>query len=165
MKRIAIIGLPGSGKSTFAIQLGKILHLPVHHLDRHCFSNGMKRNQQEFIDIQQGLVDQDMWIIEGCSITTLDMRFARSDTVIYLNFSPLSCSLRVLKRALKGDQIISESGCAENVNWTLLKYIWNFRKEKGPRIEELKKRHALDFLEFSTPKQADSFLCKLKQNA
>jgi hypothetical protein len=93
------------------------------------------------------------------------MRFARSDTVIYLNFSPLSCSLRVLKRALKGDQIISESGCAENVNWTLLKYIWNFRKEKGPRIEELKKRHALDFLEFSTPKQADSFLCKLKQNA
>lgn len=37
MKKFAIIGLPGSGKSTFSVKLGKILNIPVHHLDRHIF--------------------------------------------------------------------------------------------------------------------------------
>lgn len=40
--RIAVIGLPGSGKSTFAIQLANILHLPVHHLDKHMFERRTK---------------------------------------------------------------------------------------------------------------------------
>ena len=34
MKRVVIIGLPGSGKSTFAIELGEKLNIPVHHLDK-----------------------------------------------------------------------------------------------------------------------------------
>lgn len=34
-KKFALIGLPGSGKSTFASNLGKILEIPVHHLDQH----------------------------------------------------------------------------------------------------------------------------------
>ena len=47
-KRIAIIGLPGSGKSTFAIELGKVLRVPVHHLDRHMFEpNGKKKDKKD----------------------------------------------------------------------------------------------------------------------
>lgn len=42
-KKFAIIGLPGSGKSTFATKLGKILDIPVHHLDRHMFEPGGKK--------------------------------------------------------------------------------------------------------------------------
>ncbi|TOH24481.1 AAA family ATPase, partial [Vibrio parahaemolyticus] len=34
MKRIAVIGSGGSGKSTFSALLGKKLNLPVHHLDQ-----------------------------------------------------------------------------------------------------------------------------------
>ena len=36
-QRFAIIGLPGSGKSTFASKLGIILDISVHHLDGHIF--------------------------------------------------------------------------------------------------------------------------------
>lgn len=42
-KRFAIIGLPGSGKSTFATLLGKTLVIPVHHLDKHMFEKGGKK--------------------------------------------------------------------------------------------------------------------------
>lgn len=42
-KRFAIIGPPGSGKSTFANKLGKLLDIPVHHLDRHRFEPDGKR--------------------------------------------------------------------------------------------------------------------------
>jgi adenylate kinase family enzyme len=138
LKRIAIIGLPGSGKSTLACKLGKFFNIPVYHLDKHLFINDIRRDQKEFISIQQQLVDQDAWIIEGCSITTLEMRFARADVILYLRFPRLLCAWRVFKRALTIDQDLSYSGCANFVNWTLLKYIWNFEKEKSMRIEELK---------------------------
>ena len=53
-KKFALIGLPGSGKSTFASKLGEILNIPVHHLDRHMFEpGGKKRDKQELIETQK----------------------------------------------------------------------------------------------------------------
>ena len=64
-KRFALIGLPGSGKSTFAAKLGKLLNIPVHHLDRHMFeANGKKKDKQEFIAIQKALLAEESWVIE-----------------------------------------------------------------------------------------------------
>lgn len=159
LKRIAVIGLPGSGKSTFALKLGKLLNIPVHHLDAHCFSGRVRKDQNEFIAIQQELVSQESWIIEGCSITTLEMRFARADTIIYLHFPRLLCAWRVFKRVLTINQDLSNSGCANFVNWALLQYIWNFKKEKSMRIEELKKQYPnLVFYEFRSSQELEKFL-------
>ena len=53
-KRFAIIGLPGSGKSTFATLLGKTLGIPVHHLDKHMFEKGgKKKDKEELLSIEQ----------------------------------------------------------------------------------------------------------------
>jgi adenylate kinase family enzyme len=138
LKRIAIIGLPGSGKSTLACKLGKLLNIPVHHLDKHLFIDNIKRDYKDFISIQKELIHQESWIIEGCSIRTLDMRFARADMILYLRFSRLLCIWRVIKRTYMLNQDLSNSGCAKRMDWELLKYIWSFEKEKNQRIEELK---------------------------
>lgn len=90
-ERIAIIGNPGSGKSTFATRFGILLDIPVHHLDTHVFVNGNKIGKQELIEVQQKLVDQNSWIIEGCSILTLKLRFEKADMVIFLDFPRLQC--------------------------------------------------------------------------
>lgn len=71
-KRIAIIGLSGSGKSTFAIKLGKLLNIPIHHLDRHMFDGRKKRDTTEFLAFKEPLLKVDTWIIEGCSFSTLE---------------------------------------------------------------------------------------------
>jgi len=63
-KKFALIGLPGSGKSTFASKLGKILDIPVHHLDRHMFEpGGKKRDKQEFIETQKAMLDEKAWVV------------------------------------------------------------------------------------------------------
>jgi adenylate kinase family enzyme len=163
-KRIAIIGLPGSGKSTFATQLGKILNIPVHHLDKHVFDGRKKRNREEFLSVKEALVKEESWIIEGCSTSTFEMRFARADTVIYFQFSRLLCIWRLCKRILVCDKNLAESGCLIGINWPLIKYLWTFDHNQKQNIAELKKRYSqVNFILFSRPKDPKNFLDKLKR--
>jgi len=163
VKRFAIIGLPGSGKSTFATKLGKALDIPVHYLDKHVFeTDGKKRDKQELLSIENAIVDEESWIVEGCSISTLETRFARANMVIYFRFPRLLCVWRVFKRWFNFDQALSETGCARIVNWKLLKYIWTFDKIKGTVIEELRKKYPLvEFHMFTNSKEAAEFQSKL----
>jgi adenylate kinase family enzyme len=163
LKRIAIIGLPGSGKSTFATRLGKTLNIPVHHLDKHRFEGKTKRDEQEFLSIKEALVNQDSWIIEGCSISTLEMRFARADTIIYFHLPRWLCIWRVFKRLFTFDKKIADTGCLNGINWSLIKYIWNFDQDKRESIKELRERYPnVEFLIFHHSQDADKYLKKLE---
>ncbi len=155
--RFALIGLPGSGKSTFAARLGKLLNIPVHHLDRHVFEpSGKKRNKQDFLAIQKAIVDEESWIIEGCSFSTFEMRFARADTVIYFFLPRYLCFWRMLKRIFNYDKAF---GGLRAINWELLRYTWNFDREKREKIEELVRKYpSLEFLIFRSQKDADEYL-------
>lgn len=156
-KKFALIGLPGSGKSTFASKLGKILGFPVHHLDRHMFEpNGKKKDKQEFIEIQQAMLNEEAWVVEGCSFSTFEMRFAKADVLIYFNFSRLVCFLRLFKRVFNYKK---DFGSLRLVTWEILKYTWNFDKEKRMRIEELRQKYPqTEFVTFRNQKEADSYL-------
>ena len=92
MKRISIVGSGGAGKSTFAHQLADILHLPVIHLDALYWQPGwVATPQDEWRDKQQQLVQQECWIIDGNYTSTLDVRFAVADTIIFLDFPRFRC--------------------------------------------------------------------------
>ncbi len=160
-----IIGLPGSGKSTFAAKLGRLLDIPVHHLDRHRFvANGGKRDKQEFLEIQKALLKEESWIIEGCSISTFEMRFARADIVIYFYFSRPLCIWRIIKRLFSHDKTLSDTGCANVFSWELVKYIWSFDRENREGIEQLRKKYPhTAFWIFKNSKDADQYLEKLRR--
>jgi adenylate kinase family enzyme len=166
-KRIVIFGIPGSGKSTFALKLSVLLNLPLFHLDKYFFVQGWKeRDYEEFLQIQKGLVDQDCYIMDGNAIRSLEMRFHRADIIIYFRFNRLLCLWRIFKRWIWKDQRIDDraEGCSETICFSLIRYLWQFPKRVKQSIEGLHLRYpnAL-FYEFSSDKQASAFLIALQK--
>jgi adenylate kinase family enzyme len=142
--RIMLFGRPGSGKSTFANALHKITGLPLHHLDKYYFvENWVERDRQEFLDIQQSIVDTDSWIIDGNSIKSLEMRYAKADLVLYVNFPRWICLYRILKRILFPNTKINDraEGCRDSLSWKLLEYTWTFDQRVEKSIEYLCKKY------------------------
>lgn len=120
---------------------------------------GKKRDKQEFIEIQKAILNEEAWVVEGCSFSTFEMRFAESDILIYFHFSRPVCFWRLFKRLFNYKR---EFGGLRAVTWEILKYTWNFDKEKRTRIEELKKKYPqTEFLIFKSQKEADFFLKSL----
>lgn len=141
MQRIAIIGSGGSGKSTVARQLGDILTLPVIHLDAFFWQpDWVETPQEEWRAVQQRFVQQERWIIDGNYSSTFDIRFARADTLIFLDFPRLLCMYRVLKRSLmyrgKTRPDMNE-GCPERIDWNFLVWVWNY--PSNGRVRAMKK--------------------------
>jgi len=67
--KIAIIGSPGSGKSTFGFTLHKICGIPLFNLDQYFWKPGWQRpDREEFKKTHDALCDQKEWIIEGTAI-------------------------------------------------------------------------------------------------
>jgi adenylate kinase family enzyme len=136
-----IIGSPGSGKSTFARRLGVALSLPVIHLDREFWSAGwVETPAEQWRAMQQRMVAHDEWIIDGHYASTLDIRLARAQTVVFLDYNRLICAWGALKRVFtKAGKSRDDmpSGCPETLDKEFLqfmKFIWQFPAKERPSI-------------------------------
>ena len=86
MKKIIVIGCPGSGKSTFSKALHKITDIPLCHLDM-LFWNADKTTVEKhiFLNRLQRVMAGEQWIIDGNYASTLELRMQACDTVIFLD--------------------------------------------------------------------------------
>lgn len=145
IKRIAVVGRPGSGKSTFALKLSEQTHLPVYHLDKIFFiDNWVTRNKEEFLNLKQIWVNQDKWIIDGNAITSLPIRYEKADAVVLFLLPRWKCLWRIFKRCLipRNPKIDDRAqNCPEKVSWKLLTYTWKFKNRIQPIISELQQKH------------------------
>ena len=134
MERIVIIGCGGAGKSTLARTLGEKLGIPVVHLDKLFWNPGwQKKTPEEFDRLLAEELKKDSWIMDGNFNRTMPQRIARCDTVIYLDFSRVTCLMGVLKRIVTTFGTVRPDmgeGCPERVDLEFLKWVWNFNKEK-----------------------------------
>lgn len=132
--RICIMGRPGSGKSTFAQDLHTTTGLPLYHLDHYFFSAGwVEAPYEQFLSQQRKFVSQDAWIIDGNSLQSLELRYARAQVCLYFNYPRLLCTLRLFKRRFFKDKAINDRavGCPERISWKLLHYLWTFESRKN----------------------------------
>ena len=92
MKKVIIIGCPGSGKSTFARKLRDAVGLPLYHLDM-MFWNADKTTvpREVFISRLESAMDTDEWIIDGNYNSTMEMRIRECDTVFFLDYPTEVC--------------------------------------------------------------------------
>lgn len=104
MKRVAVFGNAGAGKSTLAWRLAEITRLPLHPLDLIQFKiGGGKVPHEDYMKAHSDLLRQDEWIIDGFGdVATAWERFAKADTLVYIDLALARHYWWVTKRLLKG---------------------------------------------------------------
>lgn len=87
MRRIAVIGNGGGGKSTLARALGQHLGIPVHEVDEVQWLAGWRRAPlDEVARTLEGWAADDAWIIDGFGPwPVIDRRMSRADTIVYID--------------------------------------------------------------------------------
>ncbi len=133
MERILIIGSPGSGKSTLAVKLSQKLDLPLVHLDRlYWRENWVHLSKEEFDDMLIEELKKPRWIIDGNFSRTIPLRLFYCDTVIYLDYSRMTCIRGVMQRVAKNygkTRPDMGDGCPERFDPEFLRFVWGFRKK------------------------------------
>jgi adenylate kinase family enzyme len=160
--RVAVVGSPGAGKTTFAVELGRRTGLPVIHLDRQYWQPGWIETPAEaWRTRQRELLAGDAWIVDGNYGATLDVRFARADTVIVLAPPRLLCVVRALRRSLRHHgRAVQAPGCPERLNLEFLLWVWRFPRDSRPRLDAALDAHrdGLRIVELTSPRAIAAFL-------
>jgi adenylate kinase family enzyme len=138
MRRVAIIGPGGAGKSTFARRLGERTGLPVIHLDEHFWRPGwVPTPDDEWRETVTRLAAGDEWIIDGNYSRTLDVRARVADTVLLFDYAPVANLARALRRSLANyGKEIQAPGCPEHLDIEFWTWILNYRRRSRPRVLE-----------------------------
>lgn len=104
LKKVAVFGNAGGGKSTLSRKLAEITGLPLHVLDKVKYQpDGTEVSQDDYLRLHQQILNSAEWIVDGFgSLETLWPRLDAADTLIYVDL-PLHQHFRwVTKRFITG---------------------------------------------------------------
>jgi adenylate kinase family enzyme len=104
VKRVAVFGNAGGGKSTLARRLAELTRLPLHVVDMMQFRvGGVAVPHDEFLEAHAELLQRDAWIIDGYGSVELAWeRFSAADTLVYVDLPFFVHFLWITKRLMKG---------------------------------------------------------------
>jgi len=87
MRKIAVFGKPGGGKSTLSKAIASKTDIPLHALDLLEFETGGIRVPEDvYLERHAGILRQDAWLIEGLgTLATFRQRLAEADTLVYVD--------------------------------------------------------------------------------
>lgn len=163
-KRTMVVGCAGCGKTTFTLELSKILDRQPIHLDKELWQpNWVLLPYDERKILHDKLIEQDSWIIDGMWRSHVDDRISRATTVILLAFPRRVCMWRAFWRAKKyrnKSRFDLAEGCPEKFDREFRQYIWDFNKKYLPEILQIieREKEHLDVVVLKNPKQAKKWL-------
>jgi len=143
MKRVAVFGNAGGGKSTLARRLAEVTRLPLHSVDMMQFTTGGDAVPHEkYLQAHAQVLRQDEWIIDGYGgIAPACERFARADTLVYVDLPLVIHGWRVTKRLITGLFAPPEGWPENSPLWssTMFSYrvLWPCHRTLTPKYREL----------------------------
>jgi adenylate kinase family enzyme len=164
VRRIAVIGCGGAGKTTLANELGLRLGLPVLHVDGLYWQErpGIGRVEstpEEWRQIHDEMIAGEQWVIDGMKVGVLEARLAAADTAVFLDLLVWACLLRVLRRRLHyRGRLRPDIGVYDRINVEFLRWILSFRRAARPRVVELLRASPCQVVVVRSHAEARAFL-------
>ena len=158
MKKIIVIGCPGSGKSTVSRALHNKTEIPLYHLDM-MYWNADKTTAEKsvFLERLSTVLEKDEWIIDGNYGSTMELRMAVCDTVIFLDY-PLEVCLDGIKER-RGKPRSDMPWIETEEDAEFIEFIKSYNEQQKPKVLELLEKYGdKNIVIFKSREQANEFL-------
>ena len=162
-KRVAVIGCPGGGKSTFSRALRDRVDLPLYHLDAIYWRDDRTHlSREEFYPLMREIIAREEWIMDGNYNATLEWRISACDLLIFLDYPAEVCLEGV--RARRGQKRSDMPWVEEGDDEEFLAFIRAFETESRPRILELIGKYPdKTVVTFRSREEAEGYLAGLER--
>ena len=163
MKKVIIIGCPGSGKSIFARSLESLTGLPLHHLDMMYWNKDKTTVTKDiFIKRLQSVMEKDSWIIDGNYQSSMEMRLGECDTVFFLDYSTQVCLEGI--RSRKGKARSDIPFVDDENDEEFISFIKEYNSKVRPQvISLLEKYRDRNIIVFNSREESENFLSSFER--
>lgn len=145
MKKVLIIGIVASGKTTLATRLSKKINVPWYELDsivHHQTATGrFKRTADEQVEVIMDIDKNGTWIFEGTDRESYRCLYEMADTIIFLDTPLWKRRIRILTRYLKQKLGIEKCHYKSDLMMLKMMYEWtrDFEQNRGNFETKLKR--------------------------
>lgn len=161
MKKIIVIGCPGSGKSTFSRALHEKAGIPLYCLDMMYWNADKTTVPKDIFRARLAeVLKKDSYIIDGNYQSTMETRLADCDTVFFLDYDLETCLSGVISRMGKprADMPWIETEADPEFIQTVKAYI----PEMRPKVLELLEKYKdKKIIVFHSREESEKYLYEL----
>lgn len=158
MKKVIIIGCPGSGKSTFARSLQVKTGLPLYYLDMLNWNADKTTVSKEiFFERLNNVLSENEWIIDGNYASTMELRMSVCDTIFFLDYDTSVCLSGIKERQGKPRPDMPWIETQEDAEF--MEFIRNYNTQNRPAVIELLGKYSQkNIIIFRSRAEADEYL-------